>query len=279
MELQRFRKFGEVRVKYLVRLVKNNVSALTGSNSSENKNVFYIVEQRIVCYRIAEIYADGLVNLRRSLVALRMEFLNDFEFFRRGQRRVKFDTCRGSEFDNSVLREVFNAAAVIARPFVNHSVFTIVCGNERKFVEPACDIAVKVNISASFACAHRYAENAVVVKVHRTRKSGNITVVCYNYGNIANFFCNVDVHILDFLIKVLFRNFEKEGSHHYAVVNVYSRRTYADCVNSRHMGCCGLHCVKNALIVIVRVGICLREPNHLFRINGFAVYYRADFSV
>ena len=36
VELQRFRKFGEVRVKYLVRLVKNNVSALTGSNSSEN---------------------------------------------------------------------------------------------------------------------------------------------------------------------------------------------------------------------------------------------------
>ena len=45
------------------------------------------------------------------------------------------------------------------------------------------------------------------------------------------------------------------------------------------MGCCGLHCVKNALIVIVRVGICLWEPNHFFRINGFAVYYRADFSV
>ena len=97
VEFQSLCKFGEVCVQHFVRLVENDVSAFSRSYPSENENVFDVVEQRIVCDGVTEIYADRFVDLSGSLIAVRVKFLYDFELFRRGKIGIEFYSRRGRD--------------------------------------------------------------------------------------------------------------------------------------------------------------------------------------
>ena len=64
-----------------------------------------------------------------------------------------------------------------------------------------------------------------------------------------------------------------------AVVYVNAGAGYTDGIYARHMRGCALHCVENALIVVLGIGIDLREPNYLLGVNALSVNDGAYLSV
>ena len=239
-----------------------------------------IVELGVVCDSVSEICADRIVNSGSALVAVLHKPLNDLQLLSGRKVLVKLDTRVRSKLDNAVLREVLNAAAVVTRPLVDHSLLTVVNGNECYLVEPACDISVGVNVTTSLGSTHSDTENRVVVKIHRTCKSSYVTVVSYLDRNIlADLLSNVEIHILDLLVKVLFVYLDKERSRHNTVVNVNTCAGNADSVNTGHMRSRRLHSVKYSLIVIIGIGVSLGEPNDLLGIYALTVDNGADLTV
>ena len=81
----------------------------------------------------SNLYSARLVTAG-TLVAVFHKALHNLELFSRRKVFVKFNTCVGCELNNAVLREIFNTATIVARPFVNHSVFVVVNGSKCKFV-------------------------------------------------------------------------------------------------------------------------------------------------
>ena len=163
-----------------------------------------LIELGVERNRVAEVHADGVINLRGALVALGHQLLHDLQLLRRRQRLVQLDARSGCELDDRVLREVFHAAAVVARPLVDHRVLAEVDRHESELVEPAGDVALLVHIAAGLARTHRHAEHRIVLEIHRAGQRGDVAVVGDLDGDVfADFLCDVEIHILHMLVEVL----------------------------------------------------------------------------
>ena len=264
MELNLSCKLGEFLVKNLLSALKKDNATLTGCNASHNKNVLDVIELCVVSDSVAEVCTDGVIDSGSALVAVLHKSLNDLELFSESEALVKLDACKRSKLDNAVLREVLNSAAVVARPLVDHSVLAEIYGNECKLVEPTGDVALGVNVAACLGRAHSNAENRVVVKIHSTCKRGNVAVVCNLDRNVlAKLLGNVKVHILNLALEILVAYLEEERSDHNSVVDVNACAGYADSVNAGHMRCGSLHSLKNAVVVVIGIGVGLGEPYYL----------------
>ena len=74
-----FCQLGELNLKNLLRVLEQDVSALTRGNASHKKHVLYIVEEGIVCNCISKICADAFIYLCGTAVALCHKLLYDLE--------------------------------------------------------------------------------------------------------------------------------------------------------------------------------------------------------
>ena len=120
MEFDFFREIGELGIQDFICFIEKDNTAFARSYTTHYKNMLDIVKLSVICYSIAEIYADGFVYFCSTRIILFLKFLNIFEFFCKGKGIVKLYSCSRSKFYNTVLREVFYAASVIAGPFIDH---------------------------------------------------------------------------------------------------------------------------------------------------------------
>ena len=199
-----------------------------------------IVEHRIVCDCVSEVNAYRFVYFARALVTLCHESLYSLQLLCGACFGIKLYSCRGSKLYNAVLREILDAASVIAGPLINHCFLIEVHGNESKLVDPARDISGGINVSARLARAHGDAEHSGILEAHCARKRGDVAVVCNLNGDLASELAsellgNIGIHMLDVLLEILVRHLEEKRRYHDLVVNVNSGRGYADTVNARHM--------------------------------------------
>ncbi|MPN05586.1 hypothetical protein SDC9_152837 [bioreactor metagenome] len=204
--------------------------------------MFNLVKERVKGDFISEIYADRFINTACSFVFVFHQLLYHLELFSRRKRSVKLYPRGGRKLYHGVLRKIFNSAAVIAGPFVCHRVFVEIDRYERELVEPSCDIAVFIDISAGLACTHGDSKDTVVVEIHRTGKRSYIAVIRNLYRNIvAQLFGNIEINVLYIFIKILVRNLYEQRSDHYTVVNTYAGGRNAYAIHTRHMLRGGLH--------------------------------------
>ena len=112
---------------------------------------------------MAQIAADGLINLCCPGIVFCHQLLDSFQLFSRRCRLIQLDSGSGSQFDHAVLGEVFHAAADIAGPFIDHGVGVRIHRNERKLIEPACNAAFLVYVAYCLAGAHGNTQDIVVL--------------------------------------------------------------------------------------------------------------------
>ena len=69
VELNACRQLGEFRSHHLVRTLDDVLATGTGSHAAKQQHVLEIIKLRVMRQRVAEINADGIVNLQSSLIA------------------------------------------------------------------------------------------------------------------------------------------------------------------------------------------------------------------
>ena len=115
---------------------ENQVAALAGEHAAEHEQIAHVVEIGVGGDVVAEVDADGLVDLAGALVAGGHEFLHLLELD--GERHLggKIDAGGREQAADGLLREVLRADAGVAGPFVDGRVFAVIHGDEGEFVEP-----------------------------------------------------------------------------------------------------------------------------------------------
>ena len=240
--------------------------------------MLYLIKFAVISDGVSEINADVLVDFPRRRIVIRHHLLHDFEFFRGRSLFVELISRVFGKLDHAVLREIFHAAAVIAAPFVHHCLFTEVYGNECKLVQPAVQAAVRIDVTAGLARAHRNAEHAVIAEIDRTGERGNVAVVRY-FQRRAELGGDVDIHIFHVLFKVFFGHFQKERSDHDLIIYVNARARNADRIYTGHFRGRRGECRLDSLVMIFPVGIGLGKPHDFFAVHNFAVHHGAHLSV
>ena len=103
---------------------------------------------------MAQINADGFVDLGSGVTALGHQLLDNLQLLGRRRAFIQLNPCAGSQLDHAVLGEIFHAAANIAAPLVPHGVRLGVHRNKRQLVEPAGNTAFFVHVAHGLAGAH-----------------------------------------------------------------------------------------------------------------------------
>ena len=105
---------------------EDEVAALAGHHAAQHEQVADLVEIREVGDGVAEVDADGFVDLARARVARGHQFLHFHQLF--GQRHLlrQVDAGGGKQPAHGLLGEVLHAHALVARPLVHGGVFAVV---------------------------------------------------------------------------------------------------------------------------------------------------------
>ena len=165
-------------------------------------------------------------------------------------------------------------------PLVLHGFGVGVHGDEGQLIEPAGDQALGIHKAHSLAGTHGDAQHAVGLETHGAGKGGNVAVVDNAIGDGAKGVGNgADINVLHLTVVQVFGNLQEQGGGHGAVVDEDTGGGDANRVHPGQVGSGGLQRGHDALIVIVRVGIGLGEPDHLFGIHGLAVDHGGDLPV
>ena len=184
------------------------------------------------------------------------------------------------QLDDGVLGEILDAAADVTAPLVLHGAGGHVHGHEGQLVEPAGDAPGLVHIAHRLAGAHGDAQDVVVLQAHGPGQGGNVAVVDHGVGDVPKGVGDgADVDILYLGVEQVLGHLEEEGGVHGAVLDVDTGGTDAHRVHPGHMLGGGLHGGDDAVIVVIRVGIHLGEPDHLLGVDRLPVHHGGDLPV
>ena len=231
-----------------------------------------VVQVVIIGQSVAQIAADGVIDLGGAGVVLLHQSLHHFQLLGRGELLVQLDTGAGGQLDDGVLGEVLHAAADIAGPLVHHGVGGGVHGHESQLVEPAGDAAFLVHVAHGLAGAHGDAQYVVVLQAHGAGQGGHVTVVGHGVGHVAKGVLHgADVDVLDLLVEVVLGHLQEQGGAHGTVVDVHAGGGDTHGVHPGHMLGGGLESGHDDVIVIVGVSSNFGEPDDLLGEDGLTV--------
>ena len=234
----------------------------------------------VVWQGVAQVAADGRIDLRGPGVVRFHQGLDGLQLLGGGGGLVQLDPRPGSQLDDAVLAEVLHAAADVAAPLVPHGARGRVHGDEGQLVQPAGDAAVPVHIARRLAGAHGDAQDVVVVQAHGPRQGGDVAVVGYGIGHVAEGVGDgPDIDVLDLRLIEVLGDFEEEGGHHGPVVDVDPGGADAHRVHPGHVGGGGLQGGDDAVVVIVGVRVDLGQPDDLLGEDRLAVDDGGDLPV
>ena len=227
-----------------------------------------------------EIHADGLIDLCGGLAALLHQLLHGLQLFRGGGGLVQLDARAGRQLDHAVLGEVFHAAADIAAPLIPHGVRLSVHRDKGQLIEPAGNPARLVHIAHSLTGAHGNAQHAVVVQAHGPRQGGDIAVVNHTVGHLAEGVGDgADVDVLHLGVVQILGHLQKQRCVHGPVVDEHARGADTHRVHPGHVLRRRLQGGHDPLVVVVRIGIDLGKPDHLFGVYRLPVDHGGDLAV
>ena len=167
-------------------------------------------------------------------------------------------------------------------PSPDHSstgrVGAVVHRHEGQFVEPAGDVARVIHVAGRLAGAHRDAQHRVFAERHGAGQRRHFAVV-HDLQRHAQFLADAQEHAGDLLVEVLLRHAAEERGHAHAVVDVDAGGAAADGVQARQLRGGAADGVQDALVVVVRIALVARVPDHLLAEDGFAVDHGAGLAV
>ena len=255
------------------------VAAGAAGDAAEDEDVVEVVEVRVVREGVAEVGADGLVDFLRAGIAFGHEGLHELEFFGEGQAEVGGDAGGDEEAADGLLGEVLRADAVVAAPFVAGGVGAVIDGGEGEFVEPGGDVAVAVDVAGREAGAEGEAEDGVFSKGHRAGEGGDFAVV-------DDFEGDAGPGLLDFAENIFYAALEdflgdaaEEGGDFDAVVHIDPGGAAADGIDAGQVGGGAAEGVKDAVEVVLRVGLEVGVPDGFVAEDDGAVDDGGDFAV
>ena len=97
------RQFREFLSQNLARLFQHDIATLAGCHAPQNQQMLEVIKIRIVRQAVAEINADGFINLRRAGVALGGQALNFLEPFGQAHFARQFDFGRRQQLVDRLL--------------------------------------------------------------------------------------------------------------------------------------------------------------------------------
>src|SRR5438309_2034560 len=118
METDLIGYFGELNLQHILRTRDDNVASGPRSNPAEYQYIFQIIEICKMRDGIAQIRADGFIDLTRSGISLLHELLHVLELFRQRHLGIHLDACRRQQPRYTLLGKILHVAPVIAGPFV-----------------------------------------------------------------------------------------------------------------------------------------------------------------
>ena len=168
---------GHLRVlvgQHLLTGVQDDVAAPAGHDATQQQHVLEAVEVVVQGQGVAQVHADGAVDGLGGGTALVHQLLDLLELLSRGEVGGQADAGGGSQLDDGVLGEVFDAAADVAGPLVLHGVGGHVHRGEGQLVEPAGDVAVGVHVAHGLAGTHGDAQNVVFLQAYGAGQGGHV---------------------------------------------------------------------------------------------------------
>lgn len=239
-----------------------------------------VVEVGVVGEGVAEVDADGVVDLGGALVAIGHEGLDVFEFFGEAHFGVfDGDAGGGEEAADGLLGEVLDAAAVVAGPFVGGGVCAVVDGGEGEFVEPGGDVAFGVDVAGGGAGAEGEAEDGVDAEGHGAGEGGDLAVVGDFEGDAVPGFAEFEEDVFDVGFEIGGGDAAEKAGDFDAVVDVNAGAGAADGVDAGEVRGGAFEGVHD--FVEVPAGIFLGDwiPDDFFGEDGDAILDGGDFAI
>src|SRR5690606_1318631 len=130
-------QLGELNLENLCGPLLDEDPAPACGYPAQDEHMLAVVKIRVVGSRIAQVAPDAGEDPLRTWVTFRQELLHRAELLRGSKGWIQLDARGWRQLDHGVLGEIFDATAVVPRPFINHSFRIVIHGDEGQFVQPA----------------------------------------------------------------------------------------------------------------------------------------------
>lgn len=264
-------KFGEFGGENLMGDGEHGFSAGPGRDAAEHQEVVEVVEIGEVGDGVAEVGADGLVDLAGPAISGTHQFLNVFEGIGELLACGDGDAGRFSQAADALLGEVLCTGAAVAGPFVDGGLGVVVDRHKRELIEPGCDRAFGGHVPARSAGAQRKPEDGVGAQRHGAGQSGDLAVVDDFDRDVVPSSADFLEEAGDALLERVGRDTSEKGGDLHLVVDVDAGGAPADGVDAGQVPGGVAEGVHDAVEVVLGVGLADGVPGDFLAIHDGAV--------
>ena len=135
-------QLGKLLLEHALGIVDDDGAAGPQRNAAHEKNFLDVIKLCVMGNRIAEVGADGPVDVGGPRVAMIHQSLHlaQLPTFRHAFWEAQAGS--GGQPDHRLLGEILHAAAAVARPLIHGRIVSVIDGREREIVHPVRQFAV-----------------------------------------------------------------------------------------------------------------------------------------
>ena len=177
-----------------------------------------------------------------------------------------------------MLGKILNTAAVVAAPFIDRRLGTVVNGRKGEFVKPCGDVTFGRDITGGGAGAESETENGVLAERHGAGECGDFAIVG-DFERDAPLLAEFEEDVLHARLEEIWRNTAKERGDFDAIVHVNAGGAATDRVNPWKVSSGALENFVDLVVMPLRIFFRNWVPDDFLAEDRFTIEDRGDFSI